>query len=48
MNLCSYRHDEVYFEGSSCPACDLIEQISEAENKIDDLKEKLEKLTEEK
>ena len=29
MNLCSDNHDEVCYEGSICPVCELIDQHNE-------------------
>ncbi len=34
MNLCSDGHDEVCFDGRSCPVCDI---ISEKDEKINEL-----------
>jgi cell division protein FtsB len=34
MKLCSSGHDEICFEGRSCPACDLMEQVSKLEDDI--------------
>lgn len=39
MNLCSDRHDEVCYEGKYCPACELLERISELKKEIETLKE---------
>ena len=38
MNLCSEGHDEVCYEGRSCPACDL---RSDLESQIKDLNNEL-------
>jgi hypothetical protein len=41
MTLCSDGHDEVCFEGRSCPACELRDEIKELEKKIENLEEEL-------
>lgn len=38
MNLCSTKHDEVCYEGRTCPVCDL---RSEKDSEIDELKQQL-------
>lgn len=38
MNLCSYNHEEICFEGRKCPLC---ETISEKDQEITSLKEEL-------
>ena len=46
MELCSYGHEEVCFEGRSCPACDMRDEkeseIDDLENEIKSLENKLE------
>jgi hypothetical protein len=44
MYLCANYHEEICYEGSSCPACDLLQTISDLEDEIYDLKEEIEKL----
>jgi hypothetical protein len=39
MNLCSSGHDEVCYEGRTCPVCDLREDL---EDSIKDLTKELE------
>lgn len=34
MNLCSHTHDEVCFEGSRCPACEIIEDKDREINRL--------------
>jgi hypothetical protein len=42
MNLCS-RHDgeEVCFESSNCPACEIEQNLKEAQSEIEDLKQQV-------
>jgi hypothetical protein len=53
MNLCNDDHDEVCFEGRTCPACairedlerkvsDLEDDVKSLENKVSDLESQLE------
>jgi hypothetical protein len=41
MNLCSDNHDEIAYEGRNCPMCEL---ISDHNNAVTELKEKIESL----
>ncbi len=45
MDLCDDGHQQVAYEGRSCPFCDLIykkdKEITELEKKIEDLEEKI-------
>lgn len=34
MNLCSSNHDEVCYEGRSCPCCELLDKIQDLEREI--------------
>ena len=34
MNLCGDKHDEVCYEGKSCPACELLAEIEKLEAEI--------------
>ena len=43
MDLCSEGHDEVCFEGSLCPAC---EKISELSDEMDELNMEINELEE--
>jgi hypothetical protein len=31
MDLCSNGHEEICYEGNSCPACDLLSQVADLE-----------------
>jgi len=46
MNLCSDNHEEVCFEGRTCPCCDIINdkdsEISSLKDKIQDLESQIE------
>lgn len=48
MNLCADKHDEVAYEGRSCPVCDLLkvhkEEVSELDAQVDTLKAEVEVL----
>jgi len=50
MNLCSSDHDEICFEGRSCPLCAKVEEMQETirglESKVDDLKSENDTLSE--
>uniref|UniRef100_A0A6H1ZWM0 Uncharacterized protein n=1 Tax=viral metagenome TaxID=1070528 RepID=A0A6H1ZWM0_9ZZZZ len=47
MNLCGDDHVEIcYEEGRNCPACELLKKISDLEDEIYNLKEKIEELQE--
>jgi hypothetical protein len=55
MNLCSDGHDEICYEGRSCPACEIIkdrdyfdEQIGVLEKEIQQLKNYITLLEKEK
>lgn len=41
MNLCNDGHEEVCYEGRSCPVCAEQEKIEDLEDKIIDLKQEL-------
>ena len=49
MNLCSDNHEEVCYEGRTCPVCELINEknteIDELNNSIEDLRNSNEILT---
>lgn len=44
MELCSDNHEEICFEGRTCPYCDMLEKKDE---EIQELKDKVEKLKDE-
>lgn len=51
MNLCSVSHDELCYEGKTCPACDLKvdsdyweEEVRKRDKEIEELKEKIDSL----
>jgi len=48
MNLCSGNHDEVCYEGRTCPACaalaDKDEEIAALEKKLESAREEIESL----
>lgn len=46
MYLCAYGHDEICYDQQNCPACELVEKISDQEDEISDLNEKIEELQE--
>ena len=52
MNICSSGHEEIVYEGdrwSKCPICELIEEHeNEIQSTVDVLKERIEKLEEQK
>lgn len=59
MNICSKYHDEVVYEGSICPCCDIIKDleaqvkdanrhITELEHEIEDLNNIISKFEEDK
>lgn len=40
MNICdSRKHDEIVYEGRSCPLCVAVDRIEELENELADLQE---------
>lgn len=41
MDLCSHEHDEVCYDGKTCPVCSLRDEKNE---EIDELKAKVEQL----
>ena len=45
MNICAAGHDEIIYEGMPCPLCESISATEDAETKITDLEEEIEKLT---
>lgn len=45
MNICADGHEEVIHEGMTCPVCEAQKETEEAEMKIADLEEEIEKLT---
>ena len=44
MNLCSNNHDEICYEGLSCPACELLSEIKDLKNENEDLQKKVDEL----
>lgn len=44
MELCSNDHDEICYEGSRCPVCDLVQEIVEKKEEIERLEKDIEKL----
>jgi len=46
MNLCSDTHEEVCYEGRKCPMCEMIQKVTDFEDEIFGLKEKIEELQE--
>jgi len=40
MYLCSDGHDEICHEGRTCPACELKDQLKDADNTIESLESK--------
>lgn len=44
MELCNRNHDEVCYEGVSCPLCELIDEKAELEKEIEDLRKEIEQL----
>jgi len=44
MELCFDGHEEVCYEGKSCPACELVEATISLNKEIENLKEEIEKL----
>jgi len=47
MYLCSDGHDQIVYEGGSCPACDLLEKIYDLEYENEELHGRCEELEEE-
>lgn len=47
MTLCDDGHQEVCFEGRTCPACALVQEKLNLEQEIQDLKNQLENTLEE-
>jgi len=41
MDICSYQHEEIVYEGRICPLCDLADNITEVEADILDLQERI-------
>lgn len=41
MRMCSDGHEEVVYEGSSCPACEAIRDKEKAEEEVTDLEDQL-------
>jgi len=35
MNLCSYGHEEVCYEGRDCPACKILDELKDANKGLD-------------
>jgi len=50
MNLCSYNHEEICYEGRDCPLCLMVQEydetISDLETEIKELQERNEELEE--
>lgn len=44
MELCEDGHDQVCFDGRNCPACELLKTISDMEDQVFDLNEKIKEL----
>jgi uncharacterized protein Yka (UPF0111/DUF47 family) len=44
MNLCDDGHEEVCYEGRSCPVCEKMDEIRELENEIDRLTRDIEEM----
>ena len=47
MNLCSDGHDEVCYDGRECPVCSEMEELKEAEGRIEELEQDISKLEDE-
>lgn len=47
MNLCSYGHDEVCYDGRECPVCGEMEDIKIANCRIAELEQDISKLEDE-
>jgi len=47
MDICCDDHDEIVYEGSFCPACDIRDRCNEFEQECLDLREQVEALAEE-
>jgi transcription initiation factor IIE alpha subunit len=45
MYLCNDNHEEICYAGRNCPVCEKIKEISDLEDKINELKERIEELT---
>jgi hypothetical protein len=41
MTLCSDRHEEVCYEGRSCPACDIATELAERTKELKDTEREL-------
>ena len=46
MTLCDDGHDEICYDGRNCPACELLKTISDQEDKISELTDKVNDLNE--
>ena len=44
MYLCDDGHDEIVYDQRNCPACELVQKISDQEDAIFYLKEKIKEL----
>jgi len=44
MELCSEGHEEVCFEGRTCPVCEKMDEIKDLENEVEALTTKVENL----
>lgn len=47
MTLCSDGHNEVCYDGKTCPVCAAIDERKDVERAIKDLEEEIEELKEE-
>lgn len=47
MTLCSYKHEEICYEGSRCPLCDVNDTVEALEEVISDLKDEISDLKKE-
>lgn len=41
MNLCSDNHDEICFEGRTCPLCERLKEIEELKSQVSNLKDEI-------
>lgn len=46
MNLCSDKHEEVCYEGSACPICEVADELKIANTRIEELLQEVKTLEE--
>ena len=44
MNMCSDKHDEIVYEGRTCPLCEVLELLKHEEDEANRLSEEISKI----